>query len=280
MNRTQILFLLFVFLVFSPLIAFSQEGGLKVTREPVVVFPSLNADSVVGIRLSGTQGILALRNGAIIRVNLETGETTSGTPFTEEIADFALMNGQPLGLSRSGRLMGATSAQWPKDGFPACRLETGEGEALLTGGPRSFYLPANATMPAVIPHYLLALPLKDGIMWAVRHHPETRIWQAELADMFGNRMKRLYRFSREFSPTGVTIGQLGPDGELLLSYFAGRNRELVLLGQNGRMLWKLTAPTPACPRDLAWDQKGNLLILEKADQGLVLNRWKFDLPEG
>ncbi|HEY9070102.1 MAG TPA: hypothetical protein VIV61_07575, partial [Candidatus Ozemobacteraceae bacterium] len=149
----------------------------------------------------------------------------------------------------------------------------------LTGGTRSYFLAGNATSAVELPATCLAMPIREGFLWNLKR-PGLRAWEALLTDGYGNLMKRVSKFTTEFDPTGLTCGPNGPEGELLISCYSGTGREVSLLGQNGRMLWKLPMQNAVVPRDLAWDREGNLLVLERDGDGLVLNRITFAIPQG
>jgi hypothetical protein len=93
-------------------------------------------------------------------------------------------------------------------------------------------------------------------------------------------MSEAYTFSPEFVPSGIEVGPAGSEGELLVSSVEGTARKLAFIGNNGRMFWKLDGPEKVSPRDVAFDNQDNLLVLERNGRELWLNRWKVTQPEG
>ncbi len=257
-------------------------AALKIRKEAVATLPGIDPAEVVGVRTFAKTAILVYRDGRESRTDLTTGKTTPGTPLEtagKALLDFALDGDKIVALTSDGTLIGAKPACWPAGPFAATRIDIANGEGFLSGGICSFYLAPRATDSVVIPGNYLSMPLRDGFLWSMTR-PGLRAWEASLIDGFGNQMKKIFKFSAEFDPTGISFGPTGPEGELLVSYFVGASREVALIGQNGRMLWKLPVPAPACPRDLAWDAGGALLVLERDGNGLVLNRIAFEVPQG
>ncbi len=257
-------------------------AALKIRKEAVATLPGIDPASIVGIRTYAKTAILVCRDGRVIATDLLTGKTTPGTAIEiagKNLLDFALDGDKVVALTSDGTLIGAKPADWPAGPFSACRIDIANGEGFLSGGTNSFYLAPRATDSVVIPGNFLTMPLRDGFLWSMAR-PGLRAWEASLIDGFGNPMKKIFRFSPEFDPTGISLGPTGPEGELLVSYFVGASREVALVGQNGRMLWKLPISAPVCPRDLAWDASGALLVLERDGTGLILNRIAFEVPQG
>lgn len=257
-------------------------AALKIRKEVVARLPGVDSAALVGIRTRAKTAVLVYRDGRESRTDLLTGKTTAGTPLEtagKTVLDFALDGDKVVALISDGTLIGAKPADWPAGPFAAARIEIANGEGFLSGGTSSFYLAPRATDSVVIPGNYLSMPLRDGFLWSMTR-PGLRAWEATLIDGFGNQMKKIFKFSPEFDPTGISFGPTGPEGELLVSYYVGASREVALIGQNGRMLWKLPVPAPICPRDLAWDAGGALLVLERDGTGLVLNKIAFEVPQG
>lgn len=257
-------------------------AALKITKQTVASLPGIDPAAIIGIRTFAKTGVLLFRDGRELRTDLLTGKSSPGTTIDaagKNLLDFALDGGNVVALTSEGTLTGAKPAAWPAGPFAACRVDIANGEGFLSGGTRSFYLAPRATESVAIPGSFLSTPLRDGFLWSLAR-PGLRTWEVSLIDGFGNQMKKIFKFSTEFDPTGISLGPTGPEGELLVSYFVGASREVALIGQNGRMLWKLPIPTPVCPRDLAWDAGGALLVLERDGNGLVLNRVSFEVPQG
>jgi len=278
----------FAFLVLITILVFCQFGvtcvaaseGISITREPVAKITFINPDNAIGFRVSGDKAFFVDRDGATAKADLNTGTVKSDNSSLNKVRDFALNNGNPVFLTTDATTEGAVDPAWPKGPFGACRIESESGDAYLMGNDNLVYLPKNATSAVMIPGLFFAMPIQNGFIYTIRQESGTKIWGVELLDSFGNRMKRIYRFTRDFDPTGIQLGPIGTEGEVLLSYWSKNQRELALIGQNGRMLWKIPVPKPVCMRDLGWDAKGNLLVLEKEGGSLVLYRWVFAIPQG
>ena len=257
-------------------------AALKITRRPLVRLPEMNPASLLGVRTSGKVALVLSRDGQGVKIDLATGKTTPGTVLNtagKALLDFACLGDAALGLTSAGTLAGVVPANWPTRPVSACKLDISGGEALLSGGSNAYYLAPKATEAVLLAGNFLAMPMHDGFLWNMKR-PGLRAWEVSLMDGFGNQMKKVFRFSPEFDPTGISFGPNGPDGELLISFFTGTARELALVGQNGRMFWRLPVNAPVCKRDLAWDHEGNLLILERDETGFVLNKISFAVPEG
>lgn len=258
----------------------SPDSAMNISRQKLAVFSGIDPDSVLGIRSAGEKVFLVQKDGNMFSLGLADGAISQEQPLGAKLVDFALNGGLPVGLTVDGKLIGSVEPSWPQIQFQACRLDISDQEALLSGGEDSYFLAKNATSPVKIANVAFGLPFKDGFLWTIRRHSSSFSWQVELADMFGNRMKRIYRFGRDFDPNGLRAGPLGPENEILLSYFSGGKRELVMIGQNGRMMWRISVPSPVCARDIAWDNHGKLLFLIRENNELALYRWEFALPEG
>jgi len=283
-TTSNLLIYLFFFLVpatfaFAEFQPAEQNPGIKIDVCRIVGFKEVQPGSLIGLRTQGKIAFVFFRNGSGNSINLEDGEVKPLPSFEKPIIDFALNDGKPVGLTEEGLLIGVAESSWPQMSFQACRVDICAGEALLTGGTRAVFLGRNATQAVFIDNLVFGSPFRDGFIWALRRNPIGHIWQAELLDMFGNKMKRIYRFSRDFDPSGLKLGPIGPEGELAVSFWNGRKRELAVIGQNGRMLLRIAIPSPICERDFAWDHEGKLLILEREGNKIILKRWKIDLPE-
>jgi len=257
-------------------------AALKMARRTLARLPEMNPTTLLGIRTNGKAGLVVSRDGQSVSIDLVTGKTSPGTPLCtagKTLLDFAYLGDTPLGLTTTGTLVGSVPANWPTLPVPACKLDISGGEALLSGGSNAYYLAPKATEAVLLPGNFLAMPIRDGFLWSMKR-PGLRAWEVSLMDGFGNQMKRVFKFSSDFDPTGVSFGPNSPDGELLISFFTGTSREVALVGQNGRMLWRLPLHAPVCMHDLAWDHEGNLLILERDETGFVLNKLSFAVPEG
>ncbi len=257
------------------------QEGLKVDKTLVATLDGLDAASLIGLRVVEGRVLAADALGHIVSLSPDQPSFRHAPPAPGPILDFAIRFGAPVFLTAAGRLAGNLDPAWPTGPFAASSLEIAEdGALLLQGGHEALYFPPAASSPARLHGLFPALPLPAGFLWSLSRHPILRTWQAELLDGLGNRMQRVCRFSAQFQPEGLWLGPPGPEKELLVSSFAEGSRWLSLIGQNGRMLWRLPAPDPICRRDLAWAANGDLLVLERVDGRICLRRWAFQAPEG
>lgn len=257
-------------------------AALKIKKQVVATLPDMDPAGLIGIRTAAKTGILMFRDGREVRVDLASGKSSPGKGIPvagKKLLDFALIGDSVVALTSDGALAGARPVNWPAGSFPACRIDVAEGEGVLSGGTMSFYLAPQATEAVTLSGNFLSVPVRNGFLWSMKREGLRR-WETSLMDGFGNQMKKIFKFSSEFDPTGVSFGPTGPEGELLVSCFVGSSREVALIAQNGRMLWKLPLPAPVCNRDLAWDNGGSLLILEREGRGVVLKRISFEVPQG
>jgi hypothetical protein len=285
MNRAILFFLIVAlfgsaFGIPTSLNATEAKDPMNLQRHLVTDLSSVPLTGLIGLRVSGNEAFLANQQGHLWKIDLLSGKLRKEHGLDREILDFAFNQGRILALDTTGRMLGATSPTWPAGPFPGYALECGTGDVFLAGAEDSLFLLKDATEPARVRGVPLGMPMADGLLWAVRRTSAAESWSAELVDMFGNRMKRVFRFNRGFQPSGLILGPPGPENELPVSYWNGPRRELVLIGQNARMLWKIRLDAPVCRRNLAWDAQGRILILEKGDKGLILNRLSFLIPEG
>ncbi len=259
------------------------QTASPIDKQMVAVLDGVDPASLLGVRVVEAQAWVSDTQGKVRVFDLTSGAAVSPSAAApgQAVLDFAVRSGAPVFLTAAGTLAGNVDRAWPTGPFEACSLELAEdGALLLLGGPAAVFFLPGASAPTQIPDLFPAIPLRDGFLWAVTRHPTFRTWQAELLDGMGNRMKRICRFSSQFQPEGMRFGPPGPEGELLISSFAEGGRWLSLVAPNGRMLWRLAAPDPICPRDLAWAPDGRLLVLEVVDGHVCLRRWVFASPEG
>ncbi|NLI75474.1 MAG: hypothetical protein GX442_03400 [Candidatus Riflebacteria bacterium] len=257
------------------------QEGLKIDKTMVATLDGLDAASLIGLRVVEGRVLVADALGHTVSLSSDQSSFRHAPPAPGPILDFAVRFGAPVFLTAAGNLAGNVDPAWPRGPFAACSLEIADdGALLLEGGHEALYLSPAGSAPARLPGLFPAIPLADGFLWTLSRHPVLRTWQALLLDNLGNRMQRVCRFSAQFQPEGLWLGPTGPEKELLVSSFAEGSRWLSLVGQNGRMLWRIPAPDPLCRRDLAWAPNGDLLVLERVDGRICLRRWAFQAPEG
>lgn len=266
-----------VFLLFCTISGFSQ---VEIAREELFQIPVEIQSSLIGMRSSGDKVVVASANGRYVRYDLETGEKLTGKMPANLILDFDMVLGQPVYLDDSGRVMGKIRPSWPIKNYEAVRLETSNEGLMLFGGDKAWFLDKNATESVEIADAVFVLPINNGFFYSMKIRAKQRLWGIDLHDSYGNLMKEVYTFSSEFSPTGVEIGPKGPESEILVSAYEHNERKLSLIANNGHMFWKINGPEKLCVRDVAFDKQGNLLVLERKNSQIWLNRWKFTVPEG
>jgi hypothetical protein len=254
----------------------------KIERIPVATL-ELPIDRLIGVRVLGSDAVVATRDGRLVTVDVRNGRTRAGTlPGSGPVLDFALTTSGPVALRAGGVFSGRGVAKsWPV-GADVLGFEVDHEETLwATGVASTLVAPRSATAPIHLPNVWAVMPWQHGFAWTLLHEASSGQWGLDLIDHFGNRMKQVYRFHRSLAPTGLTFGPLGPEGEALLSFWTGSKREIALIGQNGRMFWRLPAPQEQlCQRDLAWDHTGRLLVLVSRSGRLVLERWEIAEPQG
>ena len=267
---------LFLFCLVSSL-AFGQ---INIEREVLVKLSPELTYGLLGMRYSAGKVVMMNNLGRMLSYNLETGEAFNGRIKGERLIDFDLILGQPVYLTEEGKLKGQVMENWPDKQFAACRVEACDQGVLLLGGDKLHFLANNATRSVDVESISFALPVADGFVWSLGKAKKMGSWSISLIDCYGNLMKEVYRFASEFDPCGIELGPVGEEGEALISCYENNYRKLATIGQNGHMFWKINGPEKICPRDLAFDGEGNLLVIEKFENGAVLSRWKFALPQG
>ncbi|MEW6709348.1 MAG: hypothetical protein AB1403_05930 [Candidatus Riflebacteria bacterium] len=253
---------------------------INIDREILLKLPPELSYGLLGMRVNLDKVVIMNNLGRMVSIDLSTRECFNNRIKGERVLDFDLVLGQPLILNEEGKLSGQVDQNWPKNGWNGCRIEHCDQGLVITGGEKMVFLAANATEAVEISNVHFALPFTEGFIWSVSLSQKLGPWVINLYDCFGNRMKEIYRFSPEFDPSGLELGPLGVEGEALLSSYENNKRKIALIGQNGHMIWKIDGPEKVCQRDLGFDSTGNLLVLEKSGNDIVLSRWKFATPQG
>ncbi|PKL42868.1 MAG: hypothetical protein CVV41_12640 [Candidatus Riflebacteria bacterium HGW-Riflebacteria-1] len=251
-----------------------------VEKTPLFKVP-LSADSgIIGMRVSGNKVFVANSAGRFVRYDLDSKEALNGRVSADKIIDFDVALGQMIFLDGNGRIGGRVRASWPGQSYVASKIDLSNEGLLLSGGDQAIFLEKNATEPAYLPGLAMVLPVDNGFVWAVQINSKDGNWNADLYDSFGNLMHEVYKFSDVFDPSGLELGPLGTEGELLVSAIENKVRKLSLIGNNGYMFWKMDGPPKLFPRDVAFDNLGNMLVLELQDKDVWLTRWVLTHPEG
>lgn len=275
MNKAiKILFLLSVaFMTVSG--AFADD----ITKEIITKVPDEISANLIGMRVYNNIAYIMSNNGQYITVDLATGDTNSYKLEKNDLLDFDVANEKLVYLDSEGKINGSAVAKWSNNSYDACFISACDQGLILTGGSNGYFLPNIGTESVVLPETRFCLPIENGFMWSMACNDG--IWEACLYDCFGNLMKKVYRFSQLFKPSNLEIGPHGIEGELLVSAIENNKRTLSLIGNNGRMFWKINGPDKVCNRDVAFDKMDNLVALERNSSGeVILNRYTFIIPEG
>jgi hypothetical protein len=232
------------------------------------------------MRVSGSKVFVVNVTGRFVRYDLETREALNGRAPAERVLDFDIVLGQLVCLGGDGKVAGRVRQSWPDQSYSACRIDVSTEGLLLSGGNRAVFLEKNATEAFYIDDLAMVRPIDNGYLWSMQVRGTHGRWHADLYDSYGNLMHEVYEFSDEFVPSGLEIGPIGPEGELLVSALENNVRKLSLIASNGYMFWKMDGPPKLFPRDIAFDSQGNMLVLEVKNNDLWLTRWKLTHPEG
>jgi hypothetical protein len=250
-------------------------------KEFLIKLPKDIADKgLLGMRTSGERVVIANKEGGYVVYNLQTGESFTGSMEVKApLMDFDTINGKMIYIDETGRLGGHVISFWPKIAYDACRIDAFDEGLFLTGGRKAFFLSKQSTQVTEIPAYSFAQPVPRGFIWTMVLRPEGN-WGADLTDYYGNTMGKIYDFSEGFEPSFIELGPKGLEAELLVNTYENGLRKLMLIGNNGRMFWKLDGPEKLYPRDVGFDHDENLLFLEKSNNDVWLTKWKMVIPEG
>ena len=276
-NKINFVICLLAFLLMLPQSGVAQT---QVEREPLFKVPLPADSSMLGMRVSDNKAFIVNSAGRFVRYDLETGESLNGKAQADKIIDFDVVLGQLVFLDGEGKIGGRIRSSWPVQSYSACKIDVSSEGLLLSGGDQAVFLEKNATQALLLKGLSMILPIQNGFVWAMQMRPKTGNWGADLYDSLGNLMHEVYTFSDVFDPSGLEIGPTGPEGELLVSANEDNARKLSLIAHNGYMFWKMDGPPKLFPRDLAFDNQGNLLVLEVKDNDIWLTRWKLTHPEG
>lgn len=260
--------------------------GPTISRELVAELSLAADDTPLALVTRGSEILVVLRSGRGWSLPLN-GVDLRGLAASELLAfslrDLVAVGNDLVWLTTDGVLGSSAPQSAGKWLFlpGGSRLETDESGGLCCISSMGTEYSATAgAAPRYIPGMTIFSAAAHGLFWCLCWDAKSLCWAIDIRNDLGQALKRVYSFSRRFRPTGCWFGPRGPEGEALLSAWRGTTRELMLIGQNGRMFWKVTGPSPCCPKDLAWDNKGNLLVLQQEGNSLRLQRWIFAMPEG
>ncbi len=260
----------------------SSVTALEIKSESITKIPDDISANIIGMRVYKELAYIMNANGKYIIINLTDGDISSfKIDSANKILDFDVVLGKIIYLDDQGMLGGHAFPKWSKGPYKdVCQIEACDQGLILSGGNNSYFLSKNATTSIELPEINFALPVNNGFIWSMSLDKEKH-WQANLYDCFGNLMGNVYKFSEYFEPTNIEIGPNGIEGEMLISATEGAVRTLALIGNNGRMFWKINGPQKVCARDVGFDQMDDLIVLDRNTDGdIVISRWKFTIPEG
>ena len=259
----------------------SSSWALDIKTEFIAKIPSDIASDLIGMRVYKDSAFVMASNGKYVTINLANGNITNHSLNTNKVLDYDVVVGKIIYLDENGMICGHAFPKWPKGPYrDSCFIEACDQGAILSGGNNAHFLGRNATTTVDLPEISFALPINNGFIWSLNLGKE-KLWEANLYDCFGNLMGKVYKFSEYFEPSNIEIGPSGIDGELLVSATEDNVRTLALIGNNGRMFWKINGPKKVCNRDVAFGLRDDLIVLDRNSNGeIILSRWTFSTPEG
>ncbi len=271
-------YILFILLLLSFVI---PVQAMEINTEVIAVIPPNIASNMIGMRIFKDQAYVMNSNGNYITIDLITGVISNHKLKTDKVLDFDVVIGKIIFIDGNGKLSGYAFPKWPKGTYnDVCKIEACDQGVVLSGGTNAYFIAKNATSTIELPDFPFPLPINNGFLWSLNVGKDKK-WEANLHDCFGNLMGKVYKFSEYFEPSDLEVGPEGVDGELLVSATEGTVRTLSLIGNNGRMFWKINTNEKVCRRDVAFGPMGDFFILEKSqDESIILSRWKFSTPEG
>ena len=275
MNKTRILIFVLLLISFSTLLS-----AMDIKKEIIATIPDDIASNLVGLRVNKNMAFIMASNGKYMTLNLANKALTTNKLKDAKVVDYDVVVGKIIYLDDQGMICGYSFPKWNKGPYDSCRVEACDQGAILSGGSNAYFLAKNATAAVELPETYLPLPIDNGFVWVMNLNKEKR-WEVNLHDCFGNIMGKIYKFSEYFEPTNLEIGPNNVDGDLLISAVEANVRTIALIGNNGRMFWKINGPEKVCARDVAFGPLGELLVLEKNSDGkIILSCWTFITPEG
>ena len=268
-------FLCFLFL--------DRLAAQEISKTTICEIPVVEESSLIGMRVFEGRALLLWRCGELFEIDLETGVLTRSDTGYRNLLDFGILNGLIVPLQADLGGIQAGLKEVPRGmGYEAAAVECGfDGSVFLLNANGTRYFPVDSSRSHQLDGLFFLMPLENGFAWVLQRDASSGKWTANIHDYFGNHMHDVYRFSKQFKPSGLSLGPVGPEGELLVSYQHEGKRGLLLIGQNSRMIWRIPGPaSQSSRRDIAWDAKGNLIVVERENGRLVLKRWEFELPQG
>ncbi len=255
--------------------------AMDIKTEQIAKIPTEISSSIIGMRVEKDLAFVMSSEGKYATINLKSGETSISCINASNVLDFDIVVGKIIYIDNRGMIGGHVFPKWSKGPYNnACYIEACDQGVVLSGGNSAYFLSKNATSSVELPGFYYALPVNNGFIWSMSIGKDKH-WEANLFDCFGNLMGKVYKFSEYFEPSNLEIGPQGIDGELLVSATENSNRTLALIGNNGRMFWKINGPKKVCNRDVAFGMRDDLIVLDRNKDGeIILSRWTFKTPEG
>lgn len=259
----------------------SNFASMEIKTKNIAKIPLEISSNLVGIRVYKNLAFILASNGKYITVDLTNGNIKNHKLNTStKIIDYDVVVGKIIYLDEQGMIGGHAFPKWSKGPYDSCRIEACDKGVILSGGNNAYFLSKNESAPVTLPEVYTTVPVDNGLFWSMNKNAEKR-WEANLYDYAGKKNGIKYTFSEYFEPTNLELGPNGIDGELLVSSTEDNSRTLALIGNNGRMFWKIKGPQKVCNRDVAFEPISGLLFLEKTQNGeVVLSQWIFITPEG
>ena len=279
-KKEMVKYFKFAIVVILFVLVVTTLSAMEINRQVIAKIPDEITNNLLGMRIFKNFAFIMANNGQYVTINLDSREVNTYKLKSDKIIDFDIVVGKIIYIDDKGILNGHVFPKWPKGPYDSCRIEACDQGVILSGGNTAYFLAKNATKSFELPEFYFCLPIDNGFIWSLSLGKEKR-WEASLYDCFGNKMSTVYKFSDLFKPSDIEIGPNGVDGELLISATEGNVRTLALIGNNGRMFWKINGPTKLCNRDVAFGPMDDLFVLEKnSNNDVVLSKWKFIVPEG
>jgi hypothetical protein len=254
---------------------------MEIQKEYIAKIPQEISSNLLGIRIIKNLAYVMGINGNYITINLNNKEIKKYKLKTIKVIDFAVKEGNIIYINENGKLCGQVYSQWSKDLYlNNCRIETSDQGTIISCDNKVLFLANNATTSFKLPNLSYALPINNELIWGLSINKD-KLLEANLYNFDGKLINNIYKFNKNTELSYTEIGPCCVEGELLISTIENKSRTLALIGNDGRIFWKINGPKKVCNRDRAFDEMDNIFVLEKKDNNEVfLYRWELSLPEG
>lgn len=271
---------IFILLLF--LINFTSSlSAMEIQKEYIAKMPQEISSNLLGMRIIKNLAYVMGINGNYITINLNNKEIKKYKLKTIKVIDFAVKEGTIIYINENGKLCGQVYPQWSKNLFlNNCRIEANEQGTIISYDNKVFFLANNATTSFKLSNLSYALPINNELIWGLSINKD-KLLEANIYNFDGKIINNIYKFNKNTELSYTEIGPCCVEGELLISTIENKSRTLALIGNDGRIFWKINGPMKVCNRDIAFDEMDNLFVLEKKDNNeVILYRWELSLPEG